>query len=82
MHNAHITPAPPDDEAAAVVAALAAYLAADEQPQSAQETMSGWQQSTKLQVQGLRPVRTARPPRWNTIERMRRQSSFGGVTGL
>ena len=82
MHDAHITPTPPDDEAAAVVAVLAAYLAGEDQSQSvAQEATSGWQQSAKLQVQGLQPMRTACPPRWNTVERLRRASSFGGVTG-
>jgi len=78
MHDAHIMPVPTDDESAAVVAALAAYLAANDQPQpAAQETMSGWQQSAKLPQQGLRPVRTARPLRWNTIERLRRPTDFG-----
>ena len=82
MHNAHITPVPPDDEAAAVVAALAAYRAAEDQPAVAPETVRGWQQAAKLQVQGLQPQRTARPPRWNTVERLRRVSGFGGVIGL
>lgn len=77
MHDAHITPAPGDDEAAAIVAALAAYLAGEDQSQAAaQETVSGWQQSAKWQMQGLQPQRPARPPRWNTIERLRRASSL------
>jgi hypothetical protein len=83
MHDAHITPMPPDDEAAAVVAALAAYLAAEDQPQSVEQAItSSWQQSAKLAMQGLQPRRTARPPRWNTIERVRRASGFSGVIGL
>jgi hypothetical protein len=80
MHDAHITPTPPDDEAAAVVAALAAYLAVEDQaPIVEHAPVSAWQQSAKLQVQGLQPVRTTRPLRWSTIERLRRASGFGGV---
>ena len=83
MHDAHITPMPPDDEAAAVVAALAAYLLAEQQSSRVeQEMISGWHHSAKLAVQGLRPQRTARPLRWNTVERVRRASGFGGVIGL
>jgi len=83
MHDAHITPTPPDDEAAAVVAALTTYLAVEDQPQpAAQEFVSGWQQSAKLQVQGLQPQRTARTPRWNTMERLRHTLGLYGVTGL
>jgi hypothetical protein len=83
MHDAHITPTPQDDEAAAVVAALAAYLVGEAQPQpAAQETTSGWQQSAKLPQQGLRPMRTLRPLRWSTIERVRQGAGFGSVTGI
>lgn len=77
MHDTNITPAPTDDEAAAIMAALAAHITTDQPPLIKQATASGWHHSAKLQTQGLQPLRTARPPRWNTIERLRRPDHFG-----
>jgi hypothetical protein len=72
-----------DDEAVAAIAAITAYLAGEEQDQPVEaRSLSGWQRATKLQVQGLRAMRTWRTPRWGTVERLRRASGFYGVTGL
>ncbi len=76
---------PMDDELAAALAAVQAYLdtqAVPVQPVEDVAEMTGWQRSAKLSVQGLRPTRTESPPRWNTIERLRRASGFFGVVGL
>ncbi len=73
-----------DDEIAAAIAGVQAYLDM-EQPRVPEEqaTDSGWQRAAKLSVQSLRPVKLATPPRWNTIERLRRGSGgFYGIVGL
>lgn len=79
MSNNAVTPVPNDDEAAAIMAAMSVYLASSSQElETSEHAASGWQHATKLQIQGLRATRTARPPRWSTIERLRRaQGSFG-----
>jgi hypothetical protein len=80
---AHISPTPNDDESAAAIAAIAAYLSTQEQPQPEVESSpSGWQRATKLQVQGVRAMRTSRTPGWGTVERLHRGSGFYGITGL
>ena len=73
---------PTDDEVAAAIAAVQAYLAIEEPSRQPTAESTGWQRSAKLPVQGLRPARIAAPPRWNTIERLRRASGFYGVVGL
>ena len=70
---------------AEIAAALAAIQLIVQAPRAAPDTTrAGWQDSAKLSIQQLRPVRIRLRPSWSTIERLRRGASggFSGVTGL
>ncbi len=75
-----------DEEVVAALAAVQAYLAAElevEQQTITDNAADRWPDSAKLVVQNLQPMRTPVPPRWSTIERLRRGPGGGyGVTGL
>jgi hypothetical protein len=74
---------PTEDEVAAALAAVQWYL--EEPDERAPAVPVGWRDSARLAVQHLRPARIALRPAWGTIERLRRQASnggFSGVTGL
>jgi hypothetical protein len=70
-----------DDEIVAAIIAVQMFVN-DEVSASSDERQadSGWHRSGKLSVQSLRPARLSIPPRWNTIERLRR--SIGGLYGI
>jgi len=74
---------PPSDEEIAA-ALIAVSLVMREEADASRVEEDGWRHSAKLSVQRLRPARTAVPPRWNTIERLRSATAGGffGVIGL
>ena len=70
---------------AEIAAALAAIQLIVQAPGAGPDTTrAGWQDSAKLSIQHLRPVRIRLRPSWSTIERLRRGASggFSGVAGL
>lgn len=73
-----------DDEIVAAIIAVQMLLSAENTaPPEEQPSASGWHHAAKLSVQSLRPVELSTPPRWNTIERLRRSAGgFYGITGL
>ena len=79
-----IQPSASDDEIVAVIIAVQTLLSTEASaPPQEQEIESGWHHAAKLSIQSLRPVKLVTPPRWNTIERLRRSSGgFYGITGL
>lgn len=74
-----------DVEAIAAIAAVTLLLEAEAAATSAEQPLpppAGWSAASRLIVQGLAPTRVPAPPRWNTIERLRRAGrSRGGVVG-
>ncbi|HEX6290405.1 MAG TPA: hypothetical protein VFZ66_14540 [Herpetosiphonaceae bacterium] len=72
------------DEIVAAIIAVQSYLSAEGQAAPAdQAAESGWQAAAKLSVQSLQPTKLTTPPRWNTIERLRRGTSgLYGIVGL
>lgn len=74
----------PHDEIVAAIIGVQTFLSTQEPaPPAEQSSASGWHDAAKLSFQGLRPVKRFTPPRWNTIERLRRSTGgFYGVIGL
>ncbi len=78
------TGSPSAEEAAAAVAAIMTLLTEeevviDDQPAS----LTRWQDSMRLIAQGMPPMRLPVPPRWSTIERLRRAGRGGmGIVGM
>jgi hypothetical protein len=74
-----------DAELAAAIVAVELYLAAEVQDRVLDEEnpISGWRASAKLVAQGVEPTKLRTMPRWNRIERIRRNThGFEGVIGL
>ncbi len=76
----------PDEDFVAALIAVQAFLAEEQggvQAATSNTNTDRWRESAKLVVQDLQPRRIAVPPRWSTIERLRRSTGGGyGVTGL
>lgn len=74
-----------DDAAAAAIAAVLCVLeeeAASLADATAPPETTGWQNATKLTIQGLRPSRLPAAPTWGHVERLRRAGRGGsGIVG-
>lgn len=72
-------------EAAAAMAAVACLLEAEAAAQAAAAQggpPEGWRDTARLIAQGLIPTRLPAPPRWGSIERLRRAGRGGsGIVG-
>lgn len=76
---------PDDDEGVAVFAAITAYLAEEDarHEQPTEVGMAGWQQARLLLIQNITTQRVPHPPRWHTVERLRRAGAGQpGIVGL
>ncbi|MEF3274643.1 MAG: hypothetical protein K6356_09635 [Chloroflexus sp.] len=82
----HITTGTPtEEEAAAAVAAITLLLMeqAVQRGTAPAEPLARWHDSMRLIVQGIPPVRVPTPPRWSTIERLRRVGRGSlGIVGM
>lgn len=74
---------PSEDEVAAALVAISCYLAAEEQPTEQEPSEWRWRASGILSVQRMCFVRSSKPPKWGTIERIRRAERGGtGILGM
>jgi len=82
----HITTgAPTEEEAAAAIAAITLLLSeeASHVALAPSEPPARWRDSMRLIAQGMSPMRVPVPPRWHTIERLRRAGRGGmGIVGM
>ncbi len=78
------TGAPSEEETAAAVAAIMTLLTEENTVIGDQPALpTRWQDSMRLIAQGMSPMRLPVPPRWSTIERLRRAGRGGmGIVGM